>query len=207
MTPLGSPRRAAGVGQHDQVFSGVEGDFGRLGVGKQFGERRRAVALANHEHFLHARLLRGGNRLLQQRADRDEELRARIAQLICQLVGGVERVRGGDHAACQRDAVKRQRIFGQVRAVDSDHLAFTQSALSKVARHAPHAPIQLRIGECAPRVPVNHRGLVAVLQRMLIDHLRDPDFGNRYIRVWTFEHHRRTSVVNICLKSCSSCQG
>jgi hypothetical protein len=117
-------------------------------------------------------------RLVEERRHRHEQPRARILQLLGQLVGGVERIGGGGDAAERRDAEEHQAVLGQVRAVEREHVALAEAARSEARGHALHALGQLPVREGAAAGAVDQRRLVAEPDGVAQDVVGDGLLGN-----------------------------
>ena len=132
---------------------------------EQRSEGRAALRLAEHEHLAHARLPGRLLRLLGTGWYRHKVARAGVLELGAQLRHGVERADRGVDASQQRDRVKRDRVFGNVRAVDRKDVALAESARGQSCRDPPHALRPTAIGERAAARSVDERGFVAALPR------------------------------------------
>src|SRR5262249_59032116 len=101
------------------------------------------------ENFFDAGLLRGLLRLVEEGRHRDQEPGARILELFGKLVGSVERVGGSVYPAQRRDGEEDDRVLRHVRAVDPEHVALLEAALSQARRGSAHALSELAVREGA----------------------------------------------------------
>jgi hypothetical protein len=117
-------------------------------------------------------------RALQQGRDGDEVLRARVRELLRQLLGRVERVDRRDDAAERGDRVEGDDVLRQVRAVERQHVALPKAAPREPGRRRAHRARELRVGQDAPARAVDERGLVGVLRDASEDELAERDLGD-----------------------------
>ena len=110
---------------------------------------------------------RGLPRRLQERADGEQHLRARVLELMGELVGCVEGVRGRVRGAGADHAVEDQRVLREVRHVDRDDVALADAAGCERRRERPGAGVELRVGDRPAAWTVDQGGLVAELGRPL----------------------------------------
>src|SRR5439155_10707738 len=79
---LRQARRAAGVGQRDQILTRVDRDFRHLAVAlEQRGKRRGPWRFAQHEYFLDTRRLGSLEGFVDELRDRQEIFRVRVFKL------------------------------------------------------------------------------------------------------------------------------
>ena len=147
ITPLGSPVVPLEYGSATRSLRGIDRDLGRLaGRLQQRGKRRRAVGLAEDEDLLDARpSRRPSERLVQQRPARSQEPRAAVGQL---AAPARRRCSSGLTVVVMpprlRDGVEGDRVLGQVRAIDGEHVA-----LAKPCAARPAAPARTEAASCA----------------------------------------------------------
>ena len=101
-----------------------------------------------------------------------------------ELVGRVERIDGRIDAAHGGDGEEDDGVFGQVGAVDGEHVALAEAARREPRGHLPHRIGQLRVGDRPPRRPIDEGRLVAARHGLLQDeqrqrNARDLDVGKR----------------------------
>ena len=171
--PLGQAGGAARVGQHRQVGGRVDLDLGRrVGVAEQVAERLRPLGLPEHVELVGdpGPLGRLPSRLVERRHG-DQDLRARVLELVGELVRGVERVGRGRLAPRRGGAVKGDRVLGDVGHVDGEHVAVAEAALGEPRRERADPARELGVGDRAAAGTVDQRGLVAPL-RGLLEHER-----------------------------------
>ena len=121
---LGQPGGAARVGENGEVTVGVDLDGGRLGVLlDQLREGRDAIGLADDDELDVADLVRRFAGGVEEGRDGDQQLRPGVAQLVRKLARLVERVDGGVDRPDRADPVEDDRVLGQVRHEDPDHVA------------------------------------------------------------------------------------
>src|SRR5262249_27611037 len=136
---------------------------------QQRGEGRRAGGgIAQHKDLLYAGAPHRLKRLVQKRAGGDvgngeQELGFGVVELEGKLVGGVERIDGGDGASKHRDRQDGDSVFGQVGAVDCKDVALGEAALGQTRGDEPGAHGELAVGKCASAGGVDQRGLVSQL--------------------------------------------
>ena len=121
---LRQPGRAARVRQHGQVVGRIDVELGRRPRPRRAARRRvgsSPSASPTTKMSLHPGMLGSGPRRVEEGRDREQQLRPGIAELVAELVRGVERVRGRVRRIRPQDAPwKIDRVLGQVRHVDGD---------------------------------------------------------------------------------------
>ena len=154
---------------------------------------RAPSADAEDEDLLDAAVLRRRlPRLVEERRHGDEEARARVPELLGQLVGGVERIDGGvDRRRATRRAWKTTTYSGQVGAVDRDHVALAEAA------RAPGRSPTRRIASSSCRYvsdaagrPIDDGRLVAEPAGVPQHVLGDGDVGHRDVGAAAPDDHR-----------------
>ena len=198
---LRQPRRPARVRQHGDVV-GVGLDLRRLvGVAEQVRERGRALGLAENEHLDAPDSLGRLVRVVEERRHRDEQLRARVLELVGDLVGRVERIHRRRQAPCRRRAVEGDRVLGNVRHVDAEDVAGPETALRQTRREGPDRALELPVGDHAAARAVDQRRLAGALSSIL-EHVRG--HGHRTgSRSRPPAHGRRSSTSLLRLGSLS----
>ena len=166
-------------------------------VGQQRRERRGALGLAEDEDLPHRRAARGLARLLEERRDRHQVLGAGVAELEGELLGRVQRVRRGDHAADHDGAVKGQRVLGQVRAVDGEDVALGEAAARQAGRHPARPARHLGDGQGAPARAVDEHRPIGVLAGVPEDEGRVGQLGDRHVRDRAPKDH--AGLVAVCV--------
>ena len=148
------PRQLAPRGPGDQVGVGHQpGLIGRLGDG------RPGFAVGGHDQlFQRAGFARRGQRGGQQPLVGDEDLRARVAQDVGDLLGGEPGVNGDEHRARQRDREMGDQHLGQVGHQVGDPVAGLDAAGPQRAGSPRRLGRELGVGE-APAT-VDHGDLV-----------------------------------------------
>ncbi len=191
---LGQAGRAAGVGQRDQIRRRVDVHRRRLtGRRPQLGVRRGPIGSADHDHLAHGRHLAGRRkRPLQERWHRHEQAGVAVVQLRGKLVGRVQRVDGGGNPTQDRHGVEHDRVFGQVRAVHTEHVALAEAARSQPGRDPTHVRGELPIAERPPARGIDQRGLVAQLLCSAEHQLGEGDVRNLQVGPRATVDDRRT---------------
>ncbi len=201
---LGPPGGARGVGQRRHV---VAGHRDRRALGRrrqQVGEgvlrhrRRRLVAGVVEQDDLgdgEALLAQRGAGAVEERRDRDEDLRAGVAQLEGELVGGVERVDRRDGDAGGQTAVEDHRVVRAVGREHGDDVALAQPALTERRGEAVDAVRELGEGHLLPARPVDHGDRVGVLREVGEQELGQPDVGDvEVVERAAHDHGRHSSM-------------
>jgi hypothetical protein len=104
----------------------------------------------------------GRFRILHKVGDGQQIFGPGVVQLVGQLVGRVERVDGRHRAAHVRDGMEGDGVFGDVGAVNGQHIPLAKAALGQTGGHKMDAKGQLLVGDGTAGRPVNQGRLVAV---------------------------------------------
>ena len=135
--------RAAGVRQHGDVLHGIDGDGRRVALrGARHLPRLLQLIHAHELRQLLLRFIDDGH----QRAEREDGLRAGVAELMLDLALAIERVQRRDGGAGEQRAVQRDGVLGRVRRVDGYHVALADAVVLQRARHAAHGRPQFGEG-------------------------------------------------------------
>ncbi len=138
----------------------------------------------------------GGQRPLEERRHGDEQAGMAIVELTGELVRRVQRVdRGGDPAQ-DRDRVEHDGVFGEVRAVHAEHVAFPEAAHGQPGGHAAHIRRELAVAQRPATRGVDQRRLVAQLRRPTEHQLGKRDVWDLQLGPWAAVHDRRTGGLD-----------
>src|SRR5439155_1640805 len=168
LRPAGGATR---VWKHREVVRCIDADRRRIAViVEERGKTCRAAVLgrrvAEHEDPAHRRAARGLARFVEEQRDRDQILRAGVAELEAELLGRIQRIGRRHDAADHERAVERQRILGQVRAADGHDVALGEATACETGRHPPRAPGDLSLRERSPAGAVDEDGPLGAIEEI-----------------------------------------
>src|SRR5262249_8502593 len=116
--------------------------------------------------------------------------RARVRELLGELIRGGERIGGGVDAAQPGHGEEDHRVLRHVRAVDREDVALLEAAPGEAGGSLLHAVGELAIGQGPSRRAVDEGGLVAEALGMTQNELRDRHVGNRHVGAAALHDHR-----------------
>ncbi len=178
---LRQARRAARVGQRDEVVGVGLVRHRRVAAGQQVVERR----LTHHEDVLRPGLAHA----LLEPGRRDREAGVGVLELEADLVGGVGRVDRRHDPAERRDGVEGDGVFRPVRRAQGEHVAAAEAAVREAGGERPDGAREVAVGERAPRRAVDQGRAVAALGRVLEDEGRQGHVGHGDVAERALEDH------------------
>ena len=163
ITPLGRPVVPLEYGSATTCVRGSIATGG--GAPPRASSDAKGVAPLRHRLPRRTRIPRARRRrgrlagLFETGRDRHERARASVLELLAELGRRVGRVDRGDDPAEQRDGVKRDRVLGQVRAVDREDVPLAEAARRQSGRRPWTASTNPRYVSVRPLGPSMNAGL------------------------------------------------
>ena len=187
--------RPARVRQRDDILGGIDRHRRRFLIRLQ---QVRERALAEDENVLDVCADGRFPGLLDERRRGDDEARPGVAQLETQLVRRKQRIRRVHDSSERRDRVEGERVLREIRRVDAEHVAATDSVVGEAGGDTTDALGEVTVGQDPSRGRIHERGFLTAGVRAFEHEGRQRNVGDLDVRKRASVDHARAYATPKC---------